>query len=142
MSEEVRQSLLVDTNIFLRFITGDDPAKAVACKDLFERAARKEIDLYTNEMVLAELAWTLRSFYRRPREEIAGILRDIIGLGGLRVPRKAMLLEALDLYERFNVDYLDAYNAADLRARGLGAVCSYDSHFDRLGVARVAPGEG
>lgn len=62
MRDRGSQSLLVDTNIFLRFLTGDDPAKALACKELFERAERKEVDLYTNELVLAELAWTLRSF--------------------------------------------------------------------------------
>lgn len=133
-------SLLVDTNIFLRFLTGDDPAKALACKELFARAERKEIDLYTNEIVLAELAWTLRSFYHQPREEIAGALRDILNLPTLRVPRKTMLLEALDLYERFNVDFLDAYNAADMHARSIKSVCSYDEHYDRLGVPRVAPG--
>ncbi len=141
MSRQGQEGLLVDTNIFLRFLTGDDPAKASACQQLFERAERKEIELHTNELVLAELAWTLRSFYRRAREEIAGTLRDILGMAGLRVPRRSVMLEALDLYERLNVDFLDAYNAADMRARGLTAVCSYDTHFDRLGVARVAPGE-
>lgn len=142
MSSESIPGVLVDTNVFLRFLTRDDPAKAIACQELFERAKRKELVLHVNEMIIAELAWTLRSFYRRPREEIASVLRDILGLAGLHLPRRAVLLEALDLYERFNVDFLDAYNASDMKAKGLSSVCSYDAHFDRMGIARMAPGEG
>jgi predicted nucleic acid-binding protein len=134
--------LLVDTNIFLRFLAGDDPSKALACKELFQRAEAKEIELHTNELVVAEVAWTLRSSYGRTKDQIVEALRAIISLPGLRVPRKVVLLKAVELYERFSVDFSDAFNAADLRSRGLDAVCSYDVHFERLGVARLAPGEG
>lgn len=142
MSRLLRESLFVDANVFLRFLSGDDPAKAVACKELFERAERKEVDLYTNELVLAEIAWTLKSFYRRSKEEIVSSLQDIAGLKGLHLPRKAVVAQALELYQRINVDFVDAYNAADVSDRGIGVVCSYDQDFDRLGVPRLAPGEG
>ncbi|MDP2936401.1 MAG: type II toxin-antitoxin system VapC family toxin [Dehalococcoidia bacterium] len=141
MKDGSGQSLLIDTNVLLRFLTGDDPSKAEACKELFERAERNEVELHINELVLAELVWTLRSSYGRAREQIVEALEAIMSLAGLHVHRKAVLEEAIDLYERFNVDFVDAYNAADLRARGLDAVCSYDAHFDRLGVRRLAPGE-
>ncbi|MDP2659646.1 MAG: PIN domain-containing protein [Dehalococcoidia bacterium] len=141
MSDDAAQGILVDTNIFLRFLTGDDPAKAAACRELFESAERKEVQLHTNDLILAELVWTLRSFYRRPKEEIIGALRDIAGLSSLRIPRRAVLLAALDLYERFNVDFLDAYNTTDAQARGISFICSYDAHYDRLGIKRVAPGK-
>lgn len=142
MSHVSKPSLLVDTNVFLRFLTGDDPSKARACKELFERAEAKEVELYANEVTMAELAWTLRSAYHSSKEQIVEALRGVVSLPALSINRKAVLLNALDLYERHNVDFLDAFNAADLRARGLDGVCSYDAHFDRLGVTRVAPGAG
>ena len=79
-----RQSFLVETNIFLRFLTGDDPSKTLACQDFFERAERKAVDLYTNELVLAELAWTLRSFYRL---SVWGPERGEVQKRGCRAPQ-------------------------------------------------------
>jgi predicted nucleic acid-binding protein len=142
VSRSPRESLFLDANVFLRFLTGDDPAKASACKELFERAERRELDLHTNELILAELAWTLKSFYRRPREEILGALQDIADLKNLHLPRKRVIVKALELYQRFNVDFVDAYNAADMEDRGIKVMCSYDKDYDRIDVPRLAPGEG
>jgi len=37
----------VDTNIFLRLLTNDDPRKADACEELFRKAINDKIDLFT-----------------------------------------------------------------------------------------------
>ncbi|HLB11371.1 MAG TPA: type II toxin-antitoxin system VapC family toxin [Dehalococcoidia bacterium] len=135
-----RRRLFVDTNVFLRFLTRDDPAKAEDCRALFQRAEQGEVDLVINDMVVAELVWTLRSYYRLPKQEVVESVRDILGMRSLRIPRKALLLEALGLYESLNVDFIDAYNAFDSRRKGVDGVCSYDEDFDRLSTFRVEPG--
>jgi predicted nucleic acid-binding protein len=131
--------LFLDTNIWLRFFTRDDPAKAEACRQLFESAAQGDLRLTTNEMVLAELEWTLRSYYKLPKPAVVERLWAVLGAPALQLPRRAVVEAALSLYERHNVDYVDAYNAAELQARGLTTIASYDSDFDRLGVHRVEP---
>ena len=133
------QPLFLDTNIWLRFFTRDDPARAEACRQLFERAAQGDLRLTTNEMVLAELEWTLRSYYKVPKPAVVERLSAVLGTPSLQLPRRALVEAALSLYDRPNVDYVDAYNAADLQARGLTTIASYDSDFDRLGVKRVEP---
>ena len=51
----------VDANVFLRFLTRDDPVKAERVKALLERAERGEVDLLTSESVIAELVFVLSS---------------------------------------------------------------------------------
>lgn len=134
-----RDRVFADTNVFLRFLTGDDPEKAGRCRALFERAGRGLVDLHISELVLAELAWTLRSYYGQRREEIAAILSQILEMRALRVPHRAVLHEAVALFGRHNVDFIDTYHAAAMRRRGIERICSYDEDFDRLGVRREEP---
>lgn len=131
--------LFVDTNVFLRFLTRDEPRQAEECRRLFERAEAGELHLTTSHLALAEIAWTLQSYYRLPREEIAAVLRDVLSLRSLRIDYRDMLREAISHYRARNVDFIDAYHAADIRRRKLSQICSYDRDFDTLDVARVEP---
>jgi len=134
-----KRRVFVDTNVFLRFLMRDDPVKAEDRRALFQRAEQGELDLVVNDLVVAELIWTLRSYYRLPKQEVVDSVREILAMRSIRVPRKAVLLEGLAVYEQFNVDYIDAYNALDSRRKGVERVCSYDEDFDSLGVVRVEP---
>ncbi len=51
----------VDTNIFLRYLTRDDPDKAQACFELFKRAEANQITLTATETVIAEVVYVLSS---------------------------------------------------------------------------------
>ena len=46
-------SLFVDTNVFLRFLTNDDPAKAKRAEILFRDALRGKVKLVTSLLVIA-----------------------------------------------------------------------------------------
>lgn len=48
-------SLFVGTNVFLRFLTNDDPAKARRVETLFRDALRGKIRLTTSLLVIAEM---------------------------------------------------------------------------------------
>lgn len=62
---------LVDTNVLLRYLIGDDPSKAIRATDLMERVERSEERIEITVEVLTEVVWTLASFYKVPRSEIA-----------------------------------------------------------------------
>ena len=134
-----RKQVFVDTNILLRFLTRDDVEKAEACRMLLEQAERGEVNLVISHLVLAELAWTLKSYYRLSRQEITENLRELLNLRSIRVSQKALLLRAVQLYEQFNVDFTDAYNVAEMEKRSIRHIYSYDEDFDKLGVKRIAP---
>lgn len=125
--------VFVDTNVFLRFLTNDDPAKAKRAENLFREAVRGRVRLVTSLLVMAEIVWTLESFYRVEKFSIASSVRKILNTPNLECPEGASLLEALDLYVEQNVDFIDAYHAVHVREQGLTRVVSYDrKHFGRV----------
>jgi len=56
-------SRFIDTNIFLRYLTNDDPVKAKRAEVLFRDAVHGKAVLTTSLLVIAEIVWTLESFY-------------------------------------------------------------------------------
>jgi predicted nucleic acid-binding protein len=137
------ERLFVDTNVFLRYLTNDVPAQADAIERLLQRAATGEAVLVTNSMVIAEIVWTLESFYGLARSDIKGKVLAILNTPGLEVVDGDMILQAIGAYVEKGVDFIDAFNAAWLSAHGLRAVCTFDrKHFGRFeGLSVDVPGE-
>jgi len=130
----------VDANIFLRFLTKDDPQKGLRCKKLLEKAQRGETELYTSHLVVAEVMWTLQSRYKLTREDIAEKMRVILEIGGLKVDSVSLLQSALLLYEKAHISFIDAYNVVLMKAEGIKEVVSFDKDFDKLKfVKRIEP---
>lgn len=133
----------LDTNIIVRYLTKDDEAKAAACLELFQRAAKGTEDLTTCEAVITEVGYVLssRALYGLDHEEIRVRLSPILTLKGLALPQKPLYLRALDLYATHpSLDYEDALGVAHMEQQGLSELYSYDGHFDRIpGVRRVEP---
>lgn len=133
------EPLFLDTNVWLRFLTRDDETKARSIASLLAEAEAGAHRLTSSHLVIAELEWTLRSYYNVAKPAIVAALRELLALRSLRMPRPGMLDHTLDLFERHPVDFVDAYNAADMHSRRLATIVSYDTDFDRLGVRRLAP---
>jgi predicted nucleic-acid-binding protein len=109
------------------------------CRALIRAVAAGEVECWTTHLVLAEVAWTLRTYYAAPRDRIAAAVLSILDLRSLRLERREMLREAVESYASLNVDWIDAYNAAEVKRRGQTSVCSYNRHFERLGLLRLEP---
>ncbi|MBI4763085.1 MAG: PIN domain-containing protein [Deltaproteobacteria bacterium] len=130
----------IDTNIFLRYLTKDDPEKYEQCLNLFKTAGKGKAPLITSNMVIAELIWTLLSFYKVPKPVVVEKIAIIAGTEYLFIPDKAIILEALMLYAQNNIDYIDAYNTVFMRHYQTSEIISYDEDFDALeGITRIMP---
>lgn len=51
--------IFVDTNVFLRFLTWDNPVKAERAARIFRHAIAGELTPETSHLALAEIVWTL-----------------------------------------------------------------------------------
>lgn len=131
----------VDANIFLRLITGDDPAKALRCKSFFQRLQDGEEKAATSEAIIAEIVYVLsgRTRYAMPRVAIAETLISLLSFEALAVSGKEAITQALELYSLTSLDFADALAAAHVLHDGLDGVLSYDKGYDRLGVPRSEP---
>lgn len=122
----------IDTNIFLRYLTKDDPTKYDRCKQIFKDAVDGKAYLTTSSMVIAELIWTLSSYYKVPKEDVVEKVSIIISTENLHIPEKDIIADALILYSRKNIDYIDAYNAVFMKYHNLNEIYSYDRDFDTV----------
>lgn len=132
----------IDTNIFLRHLTNDDPAKARRCFELFQKAKRNQISLTTSESVIAEVVYLLASkrVYNLAREEIVTRLRPLLSLPGLKVPYRNAFLRALEIYATYTIDFEDALSKAHMERQKISDIYSYDTDFDKLsGLTRIEP---
>ena len=126
-------SVFVDTNIFLRFLTNDDPAKAARAGRLFRDAVRGRVSLITSALVIAEMVWTLESFYGLPKPEIAAKVEKILNTPNLECDESERIVQALDTFVHENVDYIDAYHAFFMKDLGISRIATYDrKHFGRI----------
>lgn len=125
--------LFVDTNVFLRFLTNDDPGKARRAQQLFERAVAGESTLRTSLLVVAEIVWTLESYYELDRADIADKIAKILNTPNLRCEAAAIVRQAVDLYAERNIDFIDAFHACALQAEGATRIVTFDrKHFRRV----------
>lgn len=133
--------IFLDTNIFLRVLDDGTGEASESCRALLRSVADGDLACWTTHLVVAEIAWTLRSHYGASRERIAETILDLLNMRALQVDRKETLREAIEVYASTNVDLIDAYNAAEARRRGFTTICSYDRDFDRLDVERLEPAD-
>ena len=129
---------LADTNILLRFLSGEPPAQAAAARKLFERAANGEVTLEIPPLIVAEAYYTLVSFYKVERKQAAEKLAMLLQQHGVKLGEENVVLAALERLQTANIGFSDAYLAASAGQERI-TVASFDRDFDKLGVARYEP---
>ena len=132
-----RLSALLDTNVLVRFFTGDPPEQARRAAAYLARAE----ELLVPDLVVAEVVDVLESFYKVERPRVVELLRAVLAFPAVVVVDAALLLRALEVYEVERLDFADAYLVACAEASGVGAIASFDRSIDRVGtVRRIVPG--
>ena len=123
----------VDTNLFIRYLTNDDPKLADRVEQLLDAAAVGSVQLVTTELVMAESVWVLESSYRLTHAQIAPLIRGILATPGMDVINGDLVGKALAMYELKNIDFVDAYIAALMEKQGIKDIYSfYRKHLSRV----------
>ena len=122
----------VDTNVLVRHLTGDPP-------DMATRASRylATVDeLLLPDLILAEVAYVLESFYETPRTQVATTLRAVLAFPAIRVLDADLLQRTVEVYEVHRLDFADAYLVANAERTGVGVIASFDRTIDRVATVR------
>ena len=115
----------IDTNIVVRYLTGDDPDQAARASAVIDAG-----DVFIGTTVLLESEWVLRSVYGYSGPEVAAALRAFAGLPEVSVESPAMLAEALERAEN-GMDFADALHL------GAATRCEAMLTFDRRFIERA-----
>lgn len=122
--------IALDTNVLVRYFTGDDPAQARAALALIER----EASLFIPKTVLLETEWVLRGGYARERREILTAFAILFDLPNVSIEDEERCRTALDLYGR-GFDFGDALHLAS------SSDCKSFLTFDRRFVTKARSSE-
>lgn len=110
--------LAVDTNILVRFLTGDDPVQSPRARALVHSE-----DILILTTVLLEAEWVLRSGYKYTQIELSDAFRTVIGLPRVHLQDPESVTRALE-WMRSDMDFADALHLAT--AKGCTAFATFD----------------
>lgn len=100
---------VLDTNILIRLLLKDHKILSPQASALFKEAEKGKINLYADEIMVAEVVWLLGSFYKYSREEISNQLEKIISQPWIINSRKELILATIELFHATNLSYVDCW---------------------------------
>jgi predicted nucleic acid-binding protein len=132
----------IDTDVIIRFLTGDDPGKQAAATALFEQVEQGLLSVQAPDTVIADAVYMLSSprLYHIGRSAIQEMLAALVRLPQFHVQNRLSVLRALDLYASTRLDFGDTLIIASMEQQGSHLLYSYDTDFDRIeGITRREP---
>ena len=133
---------LVDTDVSVRLVAGDDTTKQAASAALFQRVENGVASLAAPETVIADAVFVLSSprLYHLSRADVSAALSTLVALPNFHVRDRRQVLRALDLFGTTNLGFGDAMIVAMSEEESAPYVYSFDVHFDRVaGTVRREP---
>jgi len=99
---------LLDTNIIIRFLVGDNEEHLKISTGYFEQIEQGSMEVEILSGVLMEAFFVLNKFYKIPKVEVISDLKTILSFEGVVNKDKVILFEALSIIENKNIDFVDA----------------------------------
>ena len=115
--------LAIDTNVIVRYLTGDHPTQSPRAKAVIDQQ-----DVFVCTTVVLETECVLRSAYGFAPARIAATLRGFAGLPHVTLEDPTLTARALDQAEK-RMDLADALHLT--KASGCDALISFGRRFAR-----------
>ena len=130
---------LLDTNVLIRFLTLDKDTNYRSLYNFFESLERGEMLVELKLIVLFQVIYVLKSFYRVPKGQVVSGLMDLLKYKGITIKEKKIAQRALELWREKNVEIVDCYLIACLEKDAQNILYSYDRDFDKFKINRKEP---
>ncbi len=99
---------LLDTNIIIRFLVGDNEEHLAKSTEYFEQIELGSMEVEILSDVLMEAFFVLTKFYKLPKIEVISDLKTILSFEGVVNKDKVILFETLSIIENKNIDFGEA----------------------------------
>jgi len=134
------KKIFLDTNVWLRFLVGDQKKQYEECKKLISLNEEGKFKVYTSTIVLLEIIYTLASFYKVKKREIISDIKAILASRNLTLIEKTDFKKALSFYQKHNIKLADCLIASQLPKNVV--LCTYDCDFKKIkSVVNLTPKE-
>ena len=123
--------LAIDTNMVVRYLTGDHPQQSAKAKVIIDGER-----VFVSTTVMLETEWVLRSAYGFEAKRVCGALRGFGGLPNVVLEDPGLVAFALDRMDD-GMDFADSLHLG--RAASCDAFLTFDQRFVRsAGAIRLA----
>ena len=118
--------IALDTNVLVRFLVEDDAEQSLQARTMIERAIAGNRPLFVSEVVVCEVVWVLGTSYEVGREEIAGVVKQLLRARHLTLSNGERLARALSAFDSGRGDFADYLIRETAREAGCESVATFD----------------
>ena len=130
--------LFLETSIFIRYFTEDDPRKFQDCVRLLEIIEKGKLRPYTSNIVVFEILFVLTGIYQFSKKDVIEAIKKILTLRNLALIEKTNTKRAIKLFEKYSIKFPDCLIATQI-PEGVKIV-TYDDDFKKIdGLTSIDP---
>lgn len=118
--------MALDTNILVRFFTGDDAAQAHKVYQLFKQIESEKAQLHIPTLVVIELIWVLQSIYEFERLSLLKLLEDLTLMPIFKFENLSAVQSVVQEAKATNFDLSDLLIAHSLNTSSIGSILTFD----------------
>lgn len=127
--------VLLDTNIWVRYLMQDEEEQFESCRDLIETIEQGKIRPYISSIVLLELYFVLHSVYKIPKKEVEHDINTILDTRGLTILDTVNSKEAFSFMTKHGIKFADCFIATQIKKDMI--LCTYDEDFKKFDGIRI-----
>lgn len=101
------KTVAVDTNVLLDYRLKRNPGFDKSFQ-LISDCLSGQVQIFIPNIVLPELEWVLRSYYKQEKDLIVKFLEDLLTLEGVLTKDKISMQHALNLFRQSNIKFTDS----------------------------------
>jgi predicted nucleic-acid-binding protein len=116
----------IDTNILVRFLTGDDERQAKKVYSIFKKAETEKIELFVPLLVVLEMIWILEFVYEAARAEILDAIGDLLLMPIFKFDQQPAIQQFIHSAQGNKYDLSDLLIAHSAKINGCEAVLTFD----------------
>lgn len=123
------KSVLLDTNVLLRYLVRDNQAHYQQAEEWFGAAEKGQIDIIVPTIIIAEACFVLESVYKKSRPDIAEAMEVFLSQRWLKVPDRRILLGIWNDY-RSGLHFVDCYLLSSAQVGNI-SILTFDEKLKR-----------
>ncbi len=121
---------ILDSNIILRYIVNENTTINIKARGYFEEASNDQLVLIIDNIVIAEVIWVLKSFYKSTKDDIYNSIKIVLTHKNIKMTNKNLILESLEFFYSHNLSYIDCYLHCLAKSKNI-ALATFDAQLAR-----------
>lgn len=130
------ESLILDTNVFLRFLLDDVPSQAKEATKVLIKAKSKRLKIFVPQIIIFEIFFALDKYYKFPKTEVIEKVGTLLATSYLDIEDRTVFQEALEVYKSKNIDFIDCFLICKARKNN-SSLFTFDKDLSKLVITKI-----